>query len=81
MVFRGLSFFQMFETKQRKPYIAPLANETGLYDLRGPRLTLPQSFRSILPSHSVMTTELHQCPHHGRAPGTDPSIISLETPV
>lgn len=43
--------------------------------------TLPQSFLSILSSHSIVTTDLYKCLHHGRVPGTDLRITSAKIPA
>lgn len=72
LVFQGLIFFQMFETKQRKPYIAPLANETGVIWLTG-TLTDPPTIFSFHPPHSF-------CNDHRTSPMSPPWQSSRNRP-
>jgi len=78
LVLKGPIHFQMTEAKHRKSCIAPLSHGTGIILLRG---TLPQSFLSILLSHLVMTTDLHQNSHLGRVLQSSLGITSPEIPV
>ena len=67
--------------KRRKLYKAPLSHGTGMILFTGTPWTLPQSFPSIFPSLSVITTDLYQCPCHDRVPGACLGIASPEVQV
>lgn len=81
LVLKGSIYLQVMETKKRETYCFMIKWNWGHMAERDHHWPSHSLFPSIHPSHSVMTMNLHQCPHQDSVPGPDLSIASVEIPV